>query len=297
MLSPQTSNAPNIALITIVCGWVLTILAYIAILFLIRSSRSTTLHLGSSDYFTFLAFAIAVALVVHTTWIIHNEGFGTQDGNISASRRAALIKSIIANEILWTVTNLLIRTNALSFMARILFPIQKLCLALLAFCVLQSLATILATCLICTPTAAAWNSSISGKCGSQMVAYVVLESIGAAIDLSILVMPLPTIWRLNMERRQKMVISALFSVGTLVLIITGLRISAMRFVTAPDFTFSSGYLGLLSELGALLGIICCCVPSLRAVFIDTSVSRSLTLTTFTDGSMAGKDNAQREQPV
>ena len=50
-------------------------------------------------------------------------------------------------------------------------------------------------------------------------------------------------------------------------VITGLRIQALHFVNAPDFSFSSGYLGLLSELGALIGIICCCVPSLRAPFV------------------------------
>lgn len=46
-----------------------------------------------------------------------------------------------------------------------------------------------------------------------------------------------------------------------VFIITGLRIQALRMVNAQDFTYSKGYLGLLSTLGASLGIIFCCVPS------------------------------------
>ena len=33
-------------------------------------------------------------------------------------------------------------------------------------------------------------------------------------------------------------------------------------VNADDFTYSKGYLGLLSELGASLGITFCCVPSI-----------------------------------
>jgi hypothetical protein len=32
--------------------------------------------------------------------------------------------------------------------------------------------------------------------------------------------------------------------------------------TSTDFTFSKGYLGLLSVLGCLLSIICCCLPSI-----------------------------------
>ena len=38
-------------------------------------------------------------------------------------------------------------------------------------------------------------------------------------------------------------------------------------INADDFTYSKGYLGLLSALGASLGIIFCCAPSLRALYI------------------------------
>ena len=45
-----------------------------------------------------------------------------------------------------------------------------------------------------------------------------------------------------------------------VIIITGLRIQALHMVNAQDFTYSKGYLGLLSTLGASLGIVFCCAP-------------------------------------
>ena len=51
-----------------------------------------------------------------------------------------------------------------------------------------------------------------------------------------------------------------------VFIITGLRIQALRMVNAKDFTYSKGYLGLLSTLGASLGIIFCCAPALPVVY-------------------------------
>ena len=55
-----------------------------------------------------------------------------------------------------------------------------------------------------------------------------------------------------------------------VLVITGLRIQALHFVNAPDFSFSNGYLGLLSELGCLIGVVVCCVPYLRSTFRQIS---------------------------
>lgn len=45
-----------------------------------------------------------------------------------------------------------------------------------------------------------------------------------------------------------------------VIIITGLRIQALHMVNAQDFTYSKGYLGLLSTLGVSLEIIFCCAP-------------------------------------
>ena len=43
-----------------------------------------------------------------------------------------------------------------------------------------------------------------------------------------------------------------------VIVITGFRIQALHVVTSTDFTYTRGYLGLLSVLGALLSIIMCC---------------------------------------
>ena len=39
-------------------------------------------------------------------------------------------------------------------------------------------------------------------------------------------------------------------------------------VNADDFTYSKGYLGLLSELGASLGITCCCAPFMPSLYRD-----------------------------
>ena len=46
------------------------------------------------------------------------------------------------------------------------------------------------------------------------------------------------------------------------MIITGLRIQALHMANSSDFTYSKGYLGLLSALGALLSVITCCAPCL-----------------------------------
>ena len=60
-----------------------------------------------------------------------------------------------------------------------------------------------------------------------------------------------------------------------VMIITGLRIQALHITNNSDFTYSKGYIGLLSVLGGLLGVMTCCVPSLWTLASSSSVQTSL----------------------
>lgn len=122
----------------------------------------------------------------------------------------------MANEILWTLVNGSIRlmaTMAIIDIFGINRRIRYSSLGLLVVVGLHSLTTVLATLLICRPVAAAWDHDASGECGNQIVAYVVLESVGAMIDLMILIIPIPVIWKLQMSRQKKLGISILLSVG------------------------------------------------------------------------------------
>jgi len=50
--------------------------------------------------------------------------------------------------------------------------------------------------------------------------------------------------------------------------VTGLRLKALHLATSPDFTYSKSYLGLLSAVGSMSGIILCSVPALyRMTFV------------------------------
>lgn len=66
MFGPDAPNTSNIALITLVCGWVLTGFALFGLLLLVWSRRLLGISLRLDDYLLLAAFVIAVALVAHT---------------------------------------------------------------------------------------------------------------------------------------------------------------------------------------------------------------------------------------
>ena len=54
MFAPDSPNAPNIAIITIVCGWVFSVLAILSVVLLLWSRRALGRQLDANDYLTFL---------------------------------------------------------------------------------------------------------------------------------------------------------------------------------------------------------------------------------------------------
>ena len=60
-----------------------------------------------------------------------------------------------------------------------------------------------------------WNAFVDGTCGNQIVSYLVLEILGLLLDFTILAVPIPIIWALQMTMPQKLPILIVFSVGVL----------------------------------------------------------------------------------
>ena len=69
----------------------------------------------------------------------------------------------------------------------------------------HGLAAVLQSVSICRPISASWDASVNGDCGNEILAYVILESLGLAIDLAILAVPFSTVptMALPFERKVK----------------------------------------------------------------------------------------------
>lgn len=89
MFGPESRNSPNIAVITLVCGWVFTALAILAV---ILCGWSRRFSLGNGEYCLVGALILAIVLVGHTSWAIIDEGMGYHKTTLSKSQRASLVK-------------------------------------------------------------------------------------------------------------------------------------------------------------------------------------------------------------
>lgn len=66
----------------------------------------------------------------------------------------------------------------------------------------------------CRPLAYNWDKNIpEGSCSNSTVQQVVFGVIQMAIDLAIVVMPMPVIWKLQIPTKKKLVLMGILSVG------------------------------------------------------------------------------------
>ena len=70
--------------------------------------------------------------------------------------------------------------------------------------------------LACRPLAYAWNPLVPGTCvQNKLVVHIVSASINTASDLIIVILPQPVIWRLELSKKRKWGLSAVFLLGGL----------------------------------------------------------------------------------
>ncbi|KAI3317552.1 hypothetical protein HD806DRAFT_514370 [Xylariaceae sp. AK1471] len=255
--------------LTIIIGWVLTTLALLSVLVYIWSRRVTgTLLYCLEDILLYISFLLSLALMSLTTWAVVVEGQGQHQPAESRSNLELIAKSLLINEVLWGIVNTFLRIGAILFIRRI-FCVDKsfnnifnaVTIMLLAVSVAHEIAGIATSLAICQPISTSWDSTVMGTCGNEVAAYLYLEILAAIIDLAITVAPLPMLVQLSISMKTKWKLGVLFSLGSVVFIITGLRIAALNRVNSHDFSYDRGYIGFLSILGPLIAIICGCTTA------------------------------------
>jgi hypothetical protein len=67
--------------------------------------------------------------------------------------------------------------------------------------------------LLCRPVTYNWNKTITGTCADVALAYLFAGISNLLIDLIIVALPLPMLWKLQLPVAKKIGISAMFSIG------------------------------------------------------------------------------------
>ncbi|KAI0802601.1 hypothetical protein GGR55DRAFT_664826 [Xylaria sp. FL0064] len=265
----MASRGLDVAEQTIILSSVFTLLAILSFSAHVTARIVILRKLGLDDWLTGGAFVITLALVTQTIWAVVEEGQGRHVSLVIHTEFELLAKSLLVHEELWALVNILIRLSASIAIKALFGNIRQwgiLSNVAMTFSILHGIFPLLIGALVCRPLNAAWDPNVEGTCINQTASFIAIEAIGLAIDILVLAVPCLVIPRLVMSRKRQWALVLLLSSGSLVTIITGVRIAALHRVGSLDVTYDQAYLGLLSTLGALLSIIASCVPSFGPIY-------------------------------
>ncbi|OQD83699.1 hypothetical protein PENANT_c015G05251 [Penicillium antarcticum] len=123
-------------------------------------------------------------------------------------------------------------------------------------------ASILTIALLCRPVAYNWDRTIPGVCGDVIKTEYASAGFNMGIDLGVVLLPLPIVWRLHMSSRKKTGVTASFALGVLTAGINLGRIIQTKLCPTDDIIYCArdSSIFVIAEMTA--GILVACVPTL-----------------------------------
>ena len=128
-------------------------------------------------------------------------------------------QSIFTDPIIWVIAVTSIRASITLLYLRIFQNrtqtryFRVVCFVVLGSNIVFLAATILADCLICQPIAYRWQRSGHGHCGTQKSFDLFVGVVNLFLDIVIVIMPMPILWRLQMATTKKIHVSSMFALG------------------------------------------------------------------------------------
>ena len=146
---------------------------------------------------------------------------------------------------------------------------QRICIATIIIVVLGTYSFVLATIFQCTPIAKFWDKGIHGHCITNAAFRWSWAAYNLITDLFIVVMPIPVIRRLHMDRAKKAGLVIIFAMGLFTCATSAFRMKALVTSTQqPDTTWDSGPTFIWSEVEAAIGLVNVTLPPLKKLISE-----------------------------
>jgi len=194
------------------------------------------------DYLAIGATIVMILnLCLHVTMVVHG-GVGNNIDKVDKGDVEYDLKALIPSQCLYAISLALAKTSLLALYMRI-FGIQRwvrIHIWVLAGVIWAwAASTILESFLICRPFAFNWDTSIpGGVCGNRNAAFIAAGALSMMTDVLVIVVPLPSIWALNMTLPRKLSLCLIFCLGFFVSALSIIRMIALGKINFKDVTHS-----------------------------------------------------------
>ncbi|KGO69246.1 hypothetical protein PITC_095680 [Penicillium italicum] len=117
----------------------------------------------------------------------------------------------------------------------------------------------------CVPLAKFWDPTIPGFCLNKKALWFSNSAVHIITDIVILIFPMPVLKSLQLPKRQKVALMAVFALGGFVFITSILRLKSLLVISdSDDPTYDNVSAATWSAVECNVAIICACLPGTRA---------------------------------
>ena len=150
--------------------------------------------------------------------IAFRDGVGSHQWDVPVLKGLEARRAIYITEPIYRMTLVFAKLAILLQLLGIFVPsrrgtIYHAVIVLIWFNVLSHVASIFAAIFQCAPVQKAWNPTVQGNCINVTALVINTAAINVFSDFSILLLPMISIWQLQMPVRRKGKVSAIFSLG------------------------------------------------------------------------------------
>ncbi|KAI5927096.1 hypothetical protein F4810DRAFT_652294 [Camillea tinctor] len=244
-------------------------LAFISFGLRMWSRRIQRIPLRFSDYMIIIAIVITSGAVASFLAAAFAAGLGVHLQEILATDPAIFalhVKLFVPCQVLWAAANSCVKLSILSLYIT-LFPnkrFARICYGTMVVTVAYFLSVFLETFLLCRPVQYSWDKSIpGGTCYNQNLAYLIAGITNLVIDAFVVALPMPMLFRLQMDLSKKISIIAMFSLGALICVVSFLRVLWAYTWDLNDFTYTVTPGAIYSVIEPTLGVVNACLPTIK----------------------------------
>ncbi|KAL4803356.1 hypothetical protein BDV18DRAFT_162920 [Aspergillus unguis] len=278
-----------------------SVLAIIAVCLRLLAHQLAHKKWTVSDYFIIAALIFALGLQSISITGVFEAGIGfghvtdiIADPAYGAGPMTKLSQLIIPLQFLWVLSLSCTKISILCLYLRI-FPVRWLVIsswATMSVIVAWAIATILAGCLICRPFAYNWDKTIEGgSCGDQVASFTATGVINLVTDVIVLVLPMPSLSRLQMATYKKVTLITVFGLGLVTCVISALRISVLSTMDFNDITYTIPKANIFSGIEPCLAVVLASVPLMRPLLGRNDSKKGTRATPYYDSNSNGNLNS------
>ncbi|KAI1125603.1 hypothetical protein F5Y10DRAFT_279366 [Nemania abortiva] len=252
----------------IIIDLLFTVIAFIFLGLRFWSARLARRKLYPDDYAAIAAMVSKSAMTASQFWGTFN-GLGHHIIDLSVSELTVQAKILLISEFTYLGGTAFVKLSMLCLYYRIYTtPVfRRWCYVVIAADIIYIIGFIPLFLTNCIPISQYWDPKPTGWCRDTLIGDHATVFVNLVLDLAVLALPLPVLWRLRMSIRDKLTVTAMFSLGVVTIAFVIWRLVVIQQTRAsPDWVDTLCQVGVIAALEVYLGIIAVCIPTLGPLF-------------------------------